>query len=330
MFRLLLAATLILMATAAAADPIPTPYWLNQAGEVMINGVPAPVGTVIDAYDPDGVNCGRDTSRFVGIFGYMSVYGDDPNTPGIDEGCTAGQLVTFRVMGVPATIDSGNHTWINQDTATVFLSLSATIGLEISDPPADTVGQPSDTVRIWIGVHNTGTIRDMYGVTAESVKGWPVVAQSETFYNDADSVSYVWFDVAVPAFPGGPVDTLTYTVRSLLDTTVSASGSVSLDVTPLDVEDNQNGLPNAFALHQNYPNPFNPTTTISFSLPTRSAVRLDVFDVLGRQVSEQNLGALAAGDHSSDYDGSGLASGIYFYRVVTDQGTETRKMVLLK
>jgi hypothetical protein len=55
-----------------------------------------------------------------------------------------------------------------------------------------------------------------------------------------------------------------------------------------------------------------------------------VIDVLGRYVDSRDLGNLGAGDHSVEYDASGLASGVYFYRVVTDMGYETRKMVLLK
>ena len=66
--RLILAGIIVALAGGMiSADPIPTPNWLNQAGEIQINGAPAPVGTVIDAYDTDGVNCGRDTVGFTGI-----------------------------------------------------------------------------------------------------------------------------------------------------------------------------------------------------------------------------------------------------------------------
>ena len=89
-------------------------------------------------------------------------------------------------------------------------------------------------------------------------------------------------------------------------------------------------LPGGFTLYQNYPNPFNPTTTIAFSLPTRSRVELQVIDVLGRSVETRELGQLPAGDHQYEYDASNLASGVYFYRVITDTGNQTRKMVLVK
>ena len=68
-------------ATVVAQDIVPTPEWVSWLGSVSINGKPAPVGTIINAYDPQGVNNGRDTVAFTGLFGFMSVYGDDANIP---------------------------------------------------------------------------------------------------------------------------------------------------------------------------------------------------------------------------------------------------------
>jgi hypothetical protein len=90
------------------------------------------------------------------------------------------------------------------------------------------------------------------------------------------------------------------------------------------------GLPSAFRLAQNYPNPFNPTTRISFDLPHATQVTLRVYDVQGRLVREQAAGELEAGRHFLVFDGSGLSSGLYFYRVVSPDWTGTGKMMLLK
>ena len=89
-------------------------------------------------------------------------------------------------------------------------------------------------------------------------------------------------------------------------------------------------LPTRFALGQNYPNPFNPQTTISFDLPSSAPVRLSVYDVLGREVKVLVDGELAAGTHRVAFDGSGVASGTYLYRLVTPQQTFVRTMVLMK
>jgi len=89
-------------------------------------------------------------------------------------------------------------------------------------------------------------------------------------------------------------------------------------------------LPKQFALNQNYPNPFNPSTTISFALPKPSHVELSIFNVLGQQVVKLADGQFDAGEHAVTFDASRMASGVYFYRIQTDENTETRKMMLLK
>jgi hypothetical protein len=88
-------------------------------------------------------------------------------------------------------------------------------------------------------------------------------------------------------------------------------------------------IPAEFALHQNYPNPFNPTTTISFSLPTATDYTLTVYNVNGQQV-EQWVGSHEAGVVEIQWEAGGNASGIYFYKLVAGNFSDTRKMVLLK
>lgn len=94
-------------------------------------------------------------------------------------------------------------------------------------------------------------------------------------------------------------------------------------------------LPKNFALFQNYPNPFNPETTIEYSLAARSNVTLEVFDVLGRSVITLTEGVRDAGLHSLHWNGksnSGISvpSGIYFYRLVTPDIVQTRRMLLMR
>ena len=78
------------------------------------------------------------------------------------------------------------------------------------------------------------------------------------------------------------------------------------------------------------PNPFNPSTTIRFDLPAAGQVSLAVYDVSGRLVATLADGLRQAGAHEVTFDGSGLASGVYLYRISAGQRTATGKMVLLK
>ena len=83
-------------------------------------------------------------------------------------------------------------------------------------------------------------------------------------------------------------------------------------------------------LRQNYPNPFNPSTQISINLPERTHVELYLYDVLGRRVATLVNDVMDSGDHSIRFDGSQLASGIYFCQLRTQATVLTRKMILLK
>lgn len=101
---------------------------------------------------------------------------------------------------------------------------------------------------------------------------------------------------------------------------------------PTSVEDPVSGVPSGFDLRQNYPNPFNPTTKISFSIPNAENVSLKVYNVLGQQVATLFEGRKQAGVHELTFDASGLTSGVYFYRLESqDAGVSiTRKLTLIK
>ena len=88
--------------------------------------------------------------------------------------------------------------------------------------------------------------------------------------------------------------------------------------------------PSSFYLLRNYPNPFNPSTTIAYTLPQTAEVSLAVFDLLGRQVRVLASGPQQAGSYEVPFDGAGLPSGVYVYRLQAIGTVETRPMVLLK
>jgi hypothetical protein len=91
----------------------------------------------------------------------------------------------------------------------------------------------------------------------------------------------------------------------------------------------------AFTMSQNQPNPFRPTTRIDYSIPERSEVQLDVYNVQGRIVRNLARGMREAGSYrvswdGRDSDGEVIAAGVYFYRLSTDSGVITRKMTFMK
>jgi hypothetical protein len=89
-------------------------------------------------------------------------------------------------------------------------------------------------------------------------------------------------------------------------------------------------VPNQYNLYQNYPNPFNPVTKIRFQIPKQGNAKLTVFDAFGKEVRMLVNMELKAGTYEADFEGIGLASGIYFYALKTADYFETRKMILVK
>ena len=106
--------------------------------------------------------------------------------------------------------------------------------------------------------------------------------------------------------------------------------NLSFDTLITSVGSSSRELPIRFNLEQNYPNPFNPTTTISFSLPSKSFVSLKVFDVVGREVATLLDGIEEPGLKLVTFNANGLVSGVYYYRLQTTSFTETKKLTLLR
>ena len=111
------------------------------------------------------------------------------------------------------------------------------------------------------------------------------------------------------------------------------------DYTPLDVVDEPSSpvaieTPQEtavqFALHQNYPNPFSESTSIQFTIDKTSKVRLQVFDITGREVQMLINRTMAAGTHAIDFQGSDLPSGMYIARLITPNGVISKKMMKVR
>ena len=89
-------------------------------------------------------------------------------------------------------------------------------------------------------------------------------------------------------------------------------------------------VPQNFELKQNYPNPFNPSTNIDFYLPKSGNVRLTVYDITGKKVKELLNNQMTSGNHTVNFVATGLASGVYIYRIQAGNFAQTKKMVLLR
>lgn len=135
------------------------------------------------------------------------------------------------------------------------------------------------------------------------------VPRAVEFNNDGTAIYIGSFRNAGEGFP--PIQYFTGTATSVAD-------------APYDV-------PAGYELNQNYPNPFNPTTNIEFTIGEQGVTTLKVYDISGREVASiLNNRHLNAGSHTFSFDASNLSSGVYFYRLNTNEVQITRKMTLLK
>jgi hypothetical protein len=107
--------------------------------------------------------------------------------------------------------------------------------------------------------------------------------------------------------------------------------SVDFASTVVSIDDDEViGIPNQYSLSQNYPNPFNPVTMIKYQLPMTSDVNLSIYNLLGQKVANLVNKKQQAGYHQVEWDASGFASGVYYYRIEAGEFQDVKKMILIK
>jgi photosystem II stability/assembly factor-like uncharacterized protein len=142
--------------------------------------------------------------------------------------------------------------------------------------------------------------------------------------NDGDT----WNDIST-GFPSGSITCIIQDHQGSLFAGTSEDGIFrALQTVNIVTTSHQN--PKTYYLNQNYPNPFNPSTSISFSLSSKSFVSLKVFDIIGREVATLVNGELSAGNHTRQWNAVNMSSGVYFYRLQTGTFTDVKKLVLLR
>ncbi|MCW8804066.1 MAG: alpha-amylase family glycosyl hydrolase [Ignavibacteriaceae bacterium] len=143
-------------------------------------------------------------------------------------------------------------------------------------------------------------------------------------YNDTSSQvlgsDLANFSVTLPAY-GSAVYTISTTEESVVIPPIPPIVSLDAELA---------SLPEDYNIFQNYPNPFNPTTTIRYSIINPDVVRIKLYDILGREIKILVNELKQAGTYEVQFDASGLASGIYLYRIESGNFVQTKKMILLK
>lgn len=209
------------------------------------------------------------------------------------------------------------------------------LNLEVLADPAAGARAVADLITIY---EQNGSIRR--GCTAENLRReFAGVAKALDYHRVIPALvmlQAIKLQVAVEARCQKISDTDARTLKYLI-VQLTASIKRSSGIAWKENEDDNADVtvPKGFELAQNYPNPFNPSTRIDFNLPASQNVSLEIYNVLGEKVKTLVDGHLEAGPHSiewnsTDSHGQGVSSGVYFYRLVTDNNVATKKMMLVK
>jgi hypothetical protein len=305
-------------------------------GEVYLTWS-GPLGIMFDKSTDGGVTFGTD------IFVSSQPGGWDFDIPGI-----------YRCNGMPVTLcDVSNSpykgavyvVWSDQrnglDNTDVFLMKSTNSGQtwqsfkKVNDDFTTsqqffhwaTIDQTTGFIYVvfYDRRNTTGNATDVY--VARSTDGGETFSNFKVSASSFTPVSNVFFGdyIDITAF-----NRKVYPIWMRMDgTALSVWTALITDTTTVGVSEEAEQIAD-FKLMQNYPNPFNPSTTIEYTLGTEALVTLVVSDILGREVTMLVNGKQHGGPHQVQFDGSDLASGIYYYTLRTNGYTLTKKLQLIK
>jgi len=138
-----------------------------------------------------------------------------------------------------------------------------------------------------------------------------------------DSIGLYYYDNFSSG--GGGFGSVTWQLRGCVINGIVYGDTSLIGVTPVSLE-----VPERYSLSQNYPNPFNPVTNIKFDLPEKTYVKLVIYDILGNVIETIVNEELSPGKYNSTWDASKYSSGVYYYKLITDNSSESKKMVLIK
>ena len=222
-------------------------------------------------------------------------------------------------MTIVARNGFGDSTVVSKDTILSTIagsSVTSSKGFVMLELPS------KDNIKLNCAAGTNRVIRaEVVKITSKdalNVESFPPLelGANSTFSAQIDSMSAVEHLTVDKFGDGGTIVTITPATSNQITTSISpVLGKM---------------VPTEYALFQNFPNPFNPTTSIRFALPRLSRIQLTVYDNLGREIKKLFDGDLGPGLHEIPFDGSTVASGVYYYRLQAGDFVETKKCLVIK
>jgi len=246
----------------------------------------------------------------------------------------AGVSGTTNTTGIHKTTDGG----ANWDRVSIYPTWSmqfiGNTGYAISTYGSiQYLNKSTDLGDNWVN-YNTGANSSAKLFFVNNETGW---LNSATAFRKTTNGGINWLSQQIP---GGQVSVLgLYFLDALTGWGVGQYGGIVKTVSGgIGIQPINSSIPSGYELSQNYPNPFNPMTKLKFSIPllrgvdgeAGRGVLLKVHDILGKEIAVLVNENLKPGTYEIEWDASGVSSGVYFYSLITNEFTQTKKMVVLK
>jgi len=252
--------------------------------------------------------------------------------------CLYGQQVWFSPVG-DANFQYSSNMGANWSTQTITLSEiaatwfnSSTLGIAGGSGTSPGLLITTNSGTNWTTLAQTFVgSTTIAGITGAQTSWW-VAKQDTTIYFSSNNGTNWALQYAAPNYSTKGVfyhmtksraGATIWGVRSLGG--ISRYGLPITGVTPIT-----NEVPSTYSLSQNYPNPFNPVTKISFNIPKSGLVTLKVYDVIGKEVATLVNDVKNPGNYAVNFNASALSSGVYFYKLESNEFTSVKKMMLIK
>ena len=190
--------------------------------------------------------------------------------------------------------------------------------------------QTTNTGTNWTSLTSPAT-SNISGIAGNGSEWWfcDQAATPKIYYSSDNGTS--WAAQYQPTTNGGVWYHMTKARTGTTLWAVRSAGGISRYGQPITgIHNITSTIPDNYNLSQNYPNPFNPVTKINFAIPKAGFVTLKIYDILGREVNTLVNESVKAGNYSVEFNGTALSSGVYFYRLISDNFIDTKKMMLIK
>ncbi len=198
------------------------------------------------------------------------------------------------------------------------------------EPGTNATSSHSNTVRVFSLTNPNEALVYIHNYTSHSTPTNGVSVGVSFSGSGSTSYSGIWLNATTGDSIGAVTGQTANGVATMSVPSFTTDILLYIVLNPNTGVKKEENAPREFTLFQNYPNPFNPSTTIQYSIPKTTYVSLNIYNTLGQEVAQLVSQQMNTGTYTTEWNASGFASGVYFYRMQAGSYSETKKLILLR